>query len=101
VEHIRIRNCVYKRGNGVLTLAARPDRSRCGGGELQDHRQVEIATVKLRPDTPQLYEDINPQHHTEGTALRRRDAAMVAVCESTGATPPQSVVRNLNSSHQG
>ena len=99
VEHIRIRNCVYKRGNGVLTLGSEATIVRDVVVEnCRITGNVEIATVKLRPDTPQLYEDITFRNiTTEGTAL-----AIVAMqpwsqfVNLQGATPPQSVVRNLN-----
>jgi alpha-L-rhamnosidase len=99
VEHIRIRNCVYKRGNGVLTLGSEATIVR--DVMVEDCRitgNVKIATLKLRADTPQHYEDITFRNITsESTA-----AAILAVgpwsqyVNLQGATGPQSVVHNLS-----
>jgi alpha-L-rhamnosidase len=99
VEHIRIRNCEYKRGGGVLTLGSEAtivrdvivEDCRITGG-------VAVATLKLRADTPQHYEDITFRNITsEATA-----GAILAVqpwsqyVNLQGAPGPASVVRNLS-----
>jgi alpha-L-rhamnosidase len=99
VEHIRIRNCVYKRGGGVLTLGSEATIVRdvlVENCRIIGH--VRIATLKLRPDTPQHYEDITFRNIvSEETA-----SAIVSVqpwsqyANLQGETPPQSVVRNLS-----
>ena len=99
VEHIRIRNCVYKRGGGVLTLGSEATIVR--DVVVENCRiigNVRIATLKLRPDTPQLYEDITFRNITsEATA-----PAILAVqpwsqyANLQGEAPPQSIVRNLS-----
>ena len=99
VEHIRISNCVYKRGGGVLTLGSEATIVR--DIVVENCRiigNVRIATVKLRPDTPQHYEDITFRNITsEATA-----SSILAVqpwsqyVNLQGEAPPQSVVRNLN-----
>ncbi len=70
MEHIRISNCEYKRGGGVLTLGSEAtivrdvivENCRITGG-------VAVATLKLRADTPQHYEDITFRNITsEATA---------------------------------
>jgi alpha-L-rhamnosidase len=99
VEHIRIRNCVYKRGGGVLTLGSEATIVRDVVVEnCRITGNVRIATVKLRPDTPQHYEDITFRNITsEATA-----SAIVSVqpwsqyANLQGEAPPQSVVRNLS-----
>ena len=70
VEHIRIRNCVYKRGGGVLTLGSEATIVRDVVVEnCRITGNVRIATLKLRPDTPQHYEDITFRNITsEATA---------------------------------
>jgi polygalacturonase len=99
VEHIRIRNCVYKRGGGVLTLGSEATIVR--DVVVEDCRiigNVRIATIKLRPDTPQHYEDITFRNITS-------EATSPAILSMQpwrqyvnlqGEAPPQSVVRNLN-----
>ncbi|MGA2728605.1 MAG: glycosyl hydrolase family 28 protein [Terracidiphilus sp.] len=99
VEHIRIRNCVYKRGGGVLTLGSEATIVR--DVVVENCRiigNVRIATLKLRPDTPQRYEDITFRNITsEATA-----SAILSVqpwsqyANLQGEAPPQSVVRNLS-----
>jgi polygalacturonase len=99
VEHIRIRNCVYKRGGGVLTLGSEATIVR--DVVVENCRiigNVRIATLKLRPDTPQHYEDITFRNITsEATA-----PAIIAMqpwsqyVDLQGEAPPQSLVRNLN-----
>jgi len=99
VEHIRIRNCIYKRGGGVLTLGSEATIVR--DVVVENCRiigNVRIATVKLRPDTPQYYEDITFRNITaEATA-----SAILSVqpwsqyANLQGEAPPQSVVRNLS-----
>jgi len=99
VEHIRIRNCVYKRGGGVLTLGSEATIVRDVVVEnCRITGNVRIATVKLRPDTPQHYEDITFRNITsEATA-----SAILSVqpwsqyVNLQGEAPPQSVVRNLS-----
>jgi polygalacturonase len=99
VEHIRIRNCVYKRGGGVLTLGSEATIVR--DIVVENCRiigNVRIATIKLRPDTPQHYEDITFRNITsEATS-----PAILSMqpwrqyVDLQGEAPPQSVVRNLN-----
>jgi alpha-L-rhamnosidase len=99
VEHIRVRNCVYKRGGGVLTLGSEATIVR--DVVVENCRiigNVRIATLKLRPDTPQHYEDITFRNITsEATA-----SAILSVqpwsqyANLQGEAPPQSVVRNLS-----
>jgi alpha-L-rhamnosidase len=99
VEHIRIRNCVYKRGGGVLTLGSEATIVRDVVVEnCRITGNVRIATLKLRPDTPQHYEDITFRNITsEATA-----SAILSVqpwsqyADLQGEAPPQSVVRNLS-----
>jgi alpha-L-rhamnosidase len=99
VEHIRIRNCVYKRGGGVLTLGSEATIVR--DVVVENCRiigNVRIATLKLRPDTPQHYEDITFRNITSEALA----SAIVSVqpwsqyVNLQGEAPPQSVVRNLS-----
>ena len=99
VEHIHIRNCVYKRGGGVLTLGSEAtvvrdilvENCRITGN-------VRVATLKLRPDTPQHYEDIMFRSITSETTA----GAIISVqpwsqyVSFQGEAPPKSVVRNLS-----
>lgn len=98
VERIRVRNCVYKRGGGVLTLGSEATIVR--DVIVEDCRiigHVRVTTLKLRPDTPQHYENLTFRNITsEDTA-----AAILSIqpwsqyANLQGAPPPQSVVRNV------
>jgi len=98
VERIRVRNCVYKRGGGVLTLGSEATIVR--DVIVEDCRiigHVRVATLKLRPDTPQHYEDITfrnvTSENTAGAILSIQPWSQYANLQ--GAAPPQSVVRNV------
>jgi len=100
VERIRVRNCVFRRGHGVMTLGSEATIVRdvivedCTVMNVQN-----IAMLKLRPDTPQHYEDI----HFRNLTLDSGDAKNAIVTiqpwsqyfDLKGAKPPQSVVRNV------
>lgn len=98
VERIRVRNCVYKRGGGVLTFGSEATIVR--DVIVEDCRiigHVRVATLKLRPDTPQHYEDITfrniTSEDTAGAILSIQPWSQYANLQ--GAAPPQSVVRNV------
>lgn len=99
VEHIRVRNCVYKRGGGVFTVGSEATLVRDVVVEnCRITGNVRVVTLKLRPDTPQHYEDIRFRNITsEGGA-----GAILSVqpwsqyFNLQGAAPPQSAVRNLS-----
>jgi alpha-L-rhamnosidase len=99
VEHLRVRNCIYKRGGGVLTLGSEATIVR---DVIVEHCKVigdvNVAILKLRPDTPQQYEDISFRDMT----LDSSRAAIVSLrpwsqyANLQGEAPPKSVVRNLS-----
>lgn len=99
VEHIRVRNCVYKRGGGVLTTGSEATIVR--DVVVENCRiigNVRIATLKLRPDTPQHYEDITFRNITSESDA----GAILSVLPWSqyvnlgGEAPPKSVVRNVS-----
>ncbi|MFP5392521.1 MAG: glycoside hydrolase family 28 protein [Gammaproteobacteria bacterium] len=98
VERIHVRDCVFKRGAGVLTL----------GSEATIVRDVlvenclaagvgNVAVLKLRPDTPQRYENIVFRHIT----LNADKGRLISIYPwrqyfaLNGAEPPKSWVRNI------
>jgi len=99
VEHIRVRNCIYKRGGGVFTIGSEATLVRdvlVENCKIIGH--VRIATLKLRPDTPQHYEDITFRNITSETEA----GPIIAVQPWSqyfnlhGEAPPKSIVRNVN-----
>lgn len=98
VEHIRVRNCHFRRGHHALACGSEAtivrdvivENCRVTGDMI-------LARLKLRPDTPQRYEDITFRN----IALDNADGTIVAVQPWSqyknldGAAPPQSRVRGL------
>jgi polygalacturonase len=99
VEHLRVRNSVYKRGGGVLTLGSEATIVR---DVIVEHCKVigdvNIAVLKLRSDTPQQYENILFHDITVDNSR----SAIVSLrpwsqyTNLQGEAPPKSVVRNLS-----
>ncbi len=99
VEHIRVRNCTYKRGGGVLTLGSEATIVR--DVVVENCRiigNVRVATLKLRADTPQRYEDISfrniSSEATAGPILSVQPWSQYFNLQ--GEAPPQSVVHNIS-----
>lgn len=98
VEHIRIRNCTFKRGHGVFTCGSEAtlvrdvvvENCRVIGG-------INILVLKLRPDTPQTYEDITLRNMTldadGGSIITVRPWSQYF--DLKGELPPQSRVRRV------
>ncbi|HXE06990.1 MAG TPA: glycosyl hydrolase family 28 protein [Acidobacteriaceae bacterium] len=99
VERIRVRNCTFKRGGGVLTCGSEAtivrdviaeDCTITGG--------VRVATLKLRPDTPQHYEDITFRNITSTGPSSGiiNMAPWSQYFDLQGMAPPKSIVKNIN-----
>ena len=99
VEHIRVRNCTFKRGGGVLTCGSEATIVRDVIAEdCKITGGVRVATLKLRPDTPQHYEDITFRNITsEGPSSGIINMAPWSqYFDLQGAEPPKSIVKNIN-----
>lgn len=98
VENIRVRNCLFRRGHHALACGSEATIVR---DVLVENCRVTgdmiLARLKLRPDTPQRYEDITFRNIT----LDNAGGTIVAVQPWSqyknlgGAAPPQSSVRSL------
>jgi len=98
-EHIRVRNCHFRRGHQGFTCGSEAtivrdvivENCRFTGG-------INVMMLKLRPDTPQLYEDV----HMRGITLDNDKGQILAVHPWTqyenlaGEAPPKSTVRNIS-----
>jgi polygalacturonase len=98
VEHIRVRNCTFKRGHGVMTCGSEATIVRDVVVEnCKVTGNVNLVILKLRPDTPQLYENITFRNIT----LEAEGGSIFMVqpwsqyFDLKGEAPPQSIVRNL------
>ncbi len=97
VEHIRITNCTFERSHGVLTLGSEAtiirdvviEKSKVIG-------QIPLVRFKLRPDTPQLYENIHFRDITlDSTGAIFEVRPWKQFFDLKGQTPPKSIVRNI------
>ncbi len=101
VEHIRITNCTFERSHGVLTLGSEAtiirdviiEKSRVIG-------PIPLVRFKLRPDTPQLYEDIHFRNITaDSTGAMFEIRPWKQFFDLKGQPPPNSIVRNITISN--
>ena len=101
VEHIRVTDCTFERGHGVVTLGSEATIVRDVVVEkckvLGPHALVRL---KLRPDTPQLYEDIHYRDITlDGTGPIVQVRPWKQFFDLQGQPPPKSIVRNVTLSN--
>jgi polygalacturonase len=98
VEHIRIENCTFYRGGGIVTLGSEATVVRNVVAENCTIKgKVNVLRLKLRPDTPQLYEDVHMRNITlEATGGQIINCApWKQYFDLKGAAPPKSTVRNI------
>jgi alpha-L-rhamnosidase len=97
VENILIEDCDFQNGHGVLTCGSeativrnvRVRNARVGAG-------IPVVRLKLRPDTPQLYENLEFDTLTLDDAQAIFDVKpWTQFFDLAGHEPPQSVVRNV------
>lgn len=98
VERIRVVGCTFERGHGVVTLGSEASVVRDVVVEkIKVVGPINLVRLKLRPDTPQRYEDI----HYRDITLDSTAGAIMAVLpwsqffDLKGQPPPKSVVRNV------
>ena len=99
VEHVRISGCVFKRGHAAATLGSEATLVRdLVVEDCQVFGTTFVLNFKLRPDTPQTYEDI----HYRNITLDSEKGTIVNIApwkqyfDLKGQAPPQSVVRNIS-----
>jgi alpha-L-rhamnosidase len=101
-EQILITNCTFRAGHGVVTLGSEACIIR---DVIVDHcritGKIPLARLKLRPDTPQIYENI---HYRNITLVGSEEAARADIFEIApwsqffdlqGQARPKSIVRNV------
>lgn len=101
VEHIRVENCAFERGGGVVALGSEATVVRDVVAEnCTVSGQVNLAVFKLRPDTPQHYEDIHYRNITLDGVGRIIDVRpWRQFFNLEGQPPPKSVVTNVTLSN--
>jgi polygalacturonase len=103
VEHIHVENTTFERGHGVVTLGSEATVVRHVIVErCEISGKIPLVRLKLRPDTPQLYENVRYRDLSltgTGSGLK---AELFDVrpwkqyFDLQGQVPPKSVVRNIS-----
>lgn len=100
VERIHIVDCVFEAGGGVVTCGSEATIVRNVKVERCTARGVNVLRLKLRPDTPQQYEDITVDNITmEGPSTLIKVAPWTQYFDLKGQAPPKSLVRNIKISN--
>lgn len=106
IEHIRVTGCTFQAGQGVVTLGS--EATIVNDVVVENclvTGKIPLVRFKIRPDTPQLYENIHYRNITlTGTEDVFQDE-IIAIKPWTqffdlkGATPPKSVVKDITLSN--
>jgi polygalacturonase len=103
VEHVRISDCTFGHGNGILTLGSEACHvhdvivENC---KIQGNDSNHVLTIKLRPDTPQHYEDIHVRNiviNAPGSLINL--APWTQYFDLGGHAPPSQTVENVTISN--
>jgi alpha-L-rhamnosidase len=96
VERIHIRDCMFKSGGGIVTFGSEATVVRDVEVERCTSFGVSVLRLKLRADTPQLYENIRLHDITlEHAGVIFGIAPWKQYFDLKGQPPPKSVVRNI------
>lgn len=101
VEHIRVSNCAFERGSGVVTLGSEATVVRDVVVEnCKVFGRISMAKLKLRPDTSQDYEDIHYRNITlDGRGPILDVQPWWQFFDLKGQPKPKSVVSNVTLSN--
>jgi polygalacturonase len=100
VEHIYIHDCIFEEGGGIVTCGSEATIVRDVKIEHCTTRKPTVMQLKLRPDTPQQYENITINDITmEGSASLFKIAPWSQYFDLQGQVPPKSIVRNITISN--
>jgi len=103
VERIRVSDCTFGHGNGILTLGSEACHVRdviVENCRIDGTGSNHVLTIKLRPDTPQHYEDIhvrNIQVSGPGTLINL--APWTQYFDLKGHAAPSQTVENVSISN--
>ncbi len=96
VERIYIHDCVFESGGGIMTCGSEATIVHNVKVERCTARNVNVIRLKLRPDTPQQYENISlTDIIMEGTATLFNVSPWTQYFDLKGQQPPHSVIRNV------
>ena len=100
VEHIHIRNCIFKAGGGIVTAGSEATIVRDVDIEHCTTSKPIVLRLKLRPDTPQQYENIRLNDITlEGSGAIFNISPWKQYFDLKGQQPPKSSVRFITISN--
>lgn len=96
VERIRISDCVFEKGGGIVTCGSEATIVRDVKIRRCTTRGVTVLRLKLRPDTPQLYENISLQDITmENGGAIFKVSPWTQYFDLKGQEPPTALVNNI------
>ncbi|WP_198171513.1 glycoside hydrolase family 28 protein [Mucilaginibacter aquatilis] len=97
VERIRIADCVFEAGGGVVTCGSEATIVRDVTIERCVARGVNVLRLKLRPDTPQQYENISLSDITmSGKSQLLKVSPWTQYFDLKGQQPPSSLIKNIS-----
>lgn len=97
VEHIRVIDCSFEHGHGMVTLGSEATIVRDVVVEkCRVLAPMAVVRLKLRPDTAQIYEDIHYRDITlDSTGSIFEMQPWMQYFDLQGQPPPKSIVRNV------
>jgi len=97
VERIHIHDCVFEAGGGIVTCGSEATIVRDVTVEHCTTTGPTVLRLKLRPDTPQQYENISLNDITiEGNVVILSIAPWTQYFDLKGQAPPKSLIRNIS-----
>jgi alpha-L-rhamnosidase len=97
VERIHIHDCVFEAGGGIMTCGSEATIVRDVTVEHCTTTGPTVLRLKLRPDTPQQYENISLNDITiEGNVVILSIAPWTQYFDLKGQAPPKSLIRNIS-----
>jgi polygalacturonase len=100
VERIYIHDCIFEAGGGIMTCGSEATLVRDVKIERCTTRKPVVMRLKLRPDTPQQYENISISDITlENGGAIFNIAPWSQYFDLKGQAPPTSIVRNIKISN--
>ena len=96
VERVHIRDCEFQAGGGIVTFGSEATIVRDVDVERCRTTMPTVLRLKLRPDTPQLYENIRMNDITvEGGGMIFKVLPWKQYFDLKGQPAPKSMVRNI------
>lgn len=96
VERVRIYDCVFEAGGGIVTFGSEATRVRDVEIKRCITRGPTVLRLKLRPDTPQQYENVSMSDITmQNGGVVFKVLPWTQYFDLKGQAPPQALVRHI------